>query len=307
MSLDVLIVGAGPAGVSAALWAREFGLEVLLLEGGSAPGGQLQHVHFAPRDLAGVRVGDGRAIAKVYAAQLLDAGVAIRLDCAVSGLRGTCEQSSTPELRLSTGERLVAETMLICTGARRRRLEVPGERELQGRGVSYSATLDRERFAGLPMVVVGGGDAAYENALILAEADCEVTLVVRGVSRARPQFAARVSRHPRIAVQAEQRVTRVLGDTQVRALRVADKQGERELPCAGVVIKVGVMPNSEWCQDALAHDSQGYLRVDARHATSDARIWAAGDVARPLLPSIPVAMSQGAQAIAVIREALQGR
>ncbi|MEO5989261.1 MAG: FAD-dependent oxidoreductase, partial [Candidatus Eisenbacteria bacterium] len=104
-----------------------------------------------------------------------------------------------------------------------------------------------------------------------------------------------------------QQVTAVLGDTEVRGLRVTDSDGEREVPCSGVVIKVGVMPNSEWCRDALAHDARGYLRVDSRHATSGALIWAAGDVTRPLLPSIPVAMSHGAQAIAVIREALQSR
>ncbi len=307
MSPDVMIVGAGPAGVSAALWAREFGLSVLLLESSSTLGGQLQHIHFRPRDLAGVRALDGRAIAEVYASQLVEAGVIVRSGCPASTLTSVGEASARPGVTLLSGELLSAETVLITTGARRRRLEVPGEREFEGRGVSYSATLDHPRFAGHPVIVVGGGDAAYENALILADAGCDVTLLVRTTSRARPQFVERIAREPRIHVLHDHRVIRVQGDTEVRVLRVADSTGERELPCAGVVIKVGVMPNSEWCRATLGSDEEGYLRVDAQLATSSPRIWAAGDVARPLLPCIPVAMSHGAQAIAAIREALQGR
>ncbi len=301
-----MIVGAGPAGVSAALWAREFGLETLLLESASAPGGQLQHVYFSPRDLAGVRAGDGAEIARVYAAQLADAGALVQYDSAAIALGRVSSDQGEPTVTLSSGKVLGAAAVLIATGARRRRLEVPGEREWEGRGASYSATLDRERFAGRPMVVVGGGDAAFENALILAEAGCEVSLLVRDVPRARPQFLARVHAEPRIHLQVGQRVTALCGDTELRSLCVLDASGERDLPCAGVIIKVGVIPNTEWCREGLAHDRQGYLLVDPRFATSEPRIWAAGDLTRPLLPSIPVAMSQGAQAVAVIRGALQG-
>ncbi len=155
------------------------------------------------------------------------------------------------------------------------------------------------------MVVVGGGDAAYENALILADAGCEVTLLVRRTPRARPQFLARVAASPRIQVRAGVSVLEVLGKSEVRGLKVRESESERELACTGVVIKAGVMPNSEWCRAMLAHDEAGYLRVDSRHATSAPWVWAAGDITRPQLPSIPVAMSHGAEAVASIREALE--
>ena len=109
----------------------------------------------------------------------------------------------------------------------------------------------------------------------------------------------------RIHVHADVRVLEVLGDSEVRGLRIREPAGERELPCTGVVIKAGVIPNSEWCRSGIAHDAAGYLSVNGRHATSAPGVWAAGDVTRPALPSIPVAMSHGAEAIANIREALE--
>lgn len=184
MSLDVLIVGAGPAGVSAGLWARELGLTATVVESSAAPGGQLHHVHFAPRDVAGVRADDGPAIAARYALQLADAGVPLLSEHMAATLELADDAAGEPGVRFTNGTRLDARAVLIATGARRRRLEVPGEREFEGRGVSYSATRDRQLLAGRPVVVVGGGDAAYENALILADAGCDVTLLVRRAARA---------------------------------------------------------------------------------------------------------------------------
>ena len=305
MSLDLLIVGAGPAGVSAGLWARELGLTATVVESASMPGGQLQHVHFSPRDVAGVRAVDGAAIASLYALQLADAGVPLIGDRMAASLELRGADGEQPGVLFTSGERLSARAVLVATGARRRRLDVPGERELEGRGVSYSATRDRLQFAGRPVVVVGGGDAAYENALILADAGCDVTLLVRRVARARPQFLARVAASPRILVRTGVTLLEVLGEGQVRGLKIADSAGERGLACTGVVIKAGVIPNSEWCRTMLAHDDAGYLKVDARHATSAPHVWAAGDVTRPMLPSIPVALSHGAETVASIREALE--
>ena len=161
-------------------------------------GGQLTLVRFHPAELPGVAAGTGPEIAAVCAAQLAAAGVFAECGREVAGLEaaGACVR-----MRLTSGDRIEARALLIATGLRRRRLRVPGEAELADRGVSYSARRDREAFAGREVVVVGGGDGAFENALMLAAVGCRVLLLIRGRARARPSFEARVAAEPAIVVR----------------------------------------------------------------------------------------------------------
>ncbi len=301
---ELVIVGAGPAGVSAALWARSRDLDVLVLEAAPRVGGQLHAIHFEPLEIAGWPAGEGPALADVHARQLAARGVPVRLGARVRALEA--EPGRPPRLVLADGARIEARAVLAASGARRRTLGVPGERELEGRGVSTSATRDREALAGRAVVVVGGGDAAHENALLLAGLGCDVTLLVRRAPRARREFRQRLAAEPRARVLEATRVLEVTGRDRVSGVRVAGPGGERRLGCDAVVVKVGVEPGTGWCRDALDHDADGYLRVDGRLATSHAGVWAAGDVVRPLLPSVPVAVGHGALAAAAIRLALRG-
>jgi thioredoxin reductase (NADPH) len=302
---DLLIVGAGPAGVSAALWARALELSVLLLDAADSPGGQLHAVHFHPHDVPGFETGDGPALAASYARQLAAASVPLLTSARAVTLEAERTAGGGRIVTLSSARRLEAAAVLVASGARRRRLEVPGERELDGAGVSYSGTRDRDRLAGRRVVIVGGGDAAFENALLLARTGSEVTLLVRGEARARAEFAARVREDARIRVRTGTRVLAVLGGTSVTGVRITGPDGEAELAAEAVVVKVGVLPNSEWCANEVALDADGYVRVDARLATSSPRVWAAGDITRPLPLSVPVALGQGAQAVAMIRAELR--
>jgi thioredoxin reductase (NADPH) len=301
MRRELVIVGAGPAGVSAALWARSRDLDVLLLEAAASPGGQLALVHFHPREHLGWLAGEGPALAAAMARQLAEAGVPLRLGAAVEAL----EPKDGLALRLAGGERIATRAVLIATGARRRRLEVPGERELEGRGVSFSATGDREKLAGLTAIVVGGGDGALENALILAGLGGRISVFARGTLRARREFRERVAAAG-ITVREHTRVVAVLGDERVRAVRVQDAAGEHEIACETVVVKLGVVPNSEWCRDRVVCDHEGWIMVDRAGATSLAGVWAAGDVVRPALSGVAVAAGHGALAVAAIRAALRG-
>lgn len=304
MTPDVVIVGAGPAGASAALWARSLDLVPEVLESAAETGGQLELIHFHPHDLAGVTSGEGAAIAAVLAGQLRDAGIEVLLGAAVVALEDGLE-TRPPSLVTADGARHPGSAVLIASGVRRRRLDIPGERELEGRGVSFSATRDRATLAGRPVVVVGGGDAAFENALILSEAGCPVTLVVRDHLRARPEFRGRVARDPRIEVLADAHLTAIRGRERVTAVEIASGGRTFERPAEGVVIKVGVIPNTEWCAGALDLDPEGYLRVDATLRTSRPRVWAAGDVTHPILSGIAVAIGQGALAMGAIRSVLR--
>jgi thioredoxin reductase (NADPH) len=264
----------------------------------------LLYVHFHPRELPGLVAGDGRAIAATYATQLAEAGIPVRYGCMANALFPGGERVA---LTLTNGERVESHALLIACGARRRKLDVPGEAALAGHGLSYSATRDMAVLAGRRVVVVGGGDAAYENALMLAAAGCEVTLVVRGAPRARREFRDRVADEPRIRVELDLTVTAVLGEDSVRGVAVSSPVGAREIACEAIVVKVGVVPNTEWCRGALDHDAAGYLRVSGSFETSAPMVWAAGDIVRPALASVSVAAGQGALAVAAIRSRLKGQ
>jgi thioredoxin reductase (NADPH) len=154
-------------------------------------------------------------------------------------------------------------------------------------------------------VVVGGGDAAFENALLLAEVGCRVTLVARGDLRARREFRERVARNAAIVVMDRTRVLAIDGDRYVQAVRLDGPRGTSTLEAAGVVVKIGVVPNSEWCAGPLERDAEGYLQIDAELRTSHRRAWAAGDVTRPPVLAMAVAVGQGALAANAIRAALE--
>ena len=326
---ELLIVGGGPAGVSAALWAVSLDLQALLIDEGTAIGGTLHHLYFAPRDVTGVREVDGAGLAAIYAQQLADVAVPVRTGVRVARIEATHADSISGEARAPirvpgawspagadrapvavvthAGERLEAQALLIATGTRRRRLEVPGERELEDRGVSYSANGDREQLRGRIVAVAGGGDAAYANAMILARLGCVVTLVVREKPRARPEFQAGVAAFPAITVLTHTRVRAIEGSTKVEAVALDGADGATRLPVEAIVIKAGMLPNSEWLGDAVARDAEGFVIVDARQRTSLARVWAAGDIVRPALPSIAVAAGGAALTLADMRAELKGR
>lgn len=302
MTDELLIVGAGPAGISAALWAHTFGIATRVIERAREPGGQLHLVHFHPMELPGIAEGTGPEIAATYAAQLARTAIGFEGGAEAAGIEA---DGNTVSVTTAVGARHEARALLVATGLRRRRLGVAGEAEFAGRGVTYSARLDREKLAGADVVVVGGGDGAFENAWLLTEVGCRVTILVRVRPSARPEFRARAASDPNITVIEGVEVLNVLGGTRVERVRIAQGGSVAELPASGIVIKIGMTPNTEWCS-GLARDPGGYLAVDARGRTSLARVWAAGDVTRPLLPSIAVAAGTAATAMADLRASLRG-
>jgi thioredoxin reductase (NADPH) len=303
----VLVVGAGPAGISAALWARSRGLECRLIEREPLPGGQLQAIYFHPRQLPGVETGDGPEMAAASMRQLEAAGVAWHantcarlLDSGADGPGVTASDAAHPE----HVARHKADAVLIACGLARRRLGIPGEREFEGRGVSLSATRDRASIAGHDVLVIGGGDAAFENAWLLADAGSRVTLAVRGEPSARRSFRERVAQSHAIDVLTHTRVTALIGDERLRGARLESAAGTHERECGAAVIKIGWAPDTAWCSPPLDADGEGFIRVAASGRTSVAGVWAAGDITRPALFAIPLAHASAATAIFDIAGAL---
>ena len=170
---DVLIIGGGPAGMSALLWCRSLNLEGILLEAGAEPGGQMLQMFHPIPDYPGLPGLTGREMRDRFVDQLRDLGLDWRTDCRV--------ESIDPLTRTVTwaGGELQAQGLVIATGARKRTLDVPGAERFALRGVSFSGTRDHSLYAGRKVCVVGGGDSAIENCLILSRVCPEVTLIHR--------------------------------------------------------------------------------------------------------------------------------
>ncbi|MBO0799623.1 MAG: FAD-dependent oxidoreductase, partial [Blastocatellia bacterium] len=293
MSYDVIIIGGGPAGMSALLWCHSLGLKAMLLEQAPELGGQMLQMFHRITDYPGLMADDGRELRDHFLAQLNELNLDYRTGCRLAeiGLR---------ERRLvCNGEIIESGAIIIATGARRRRLGIPGEERFEAYGLSFSATRDHSLYAGKKVCVIGGGDSAVENSLILARICPQVTLIHRSdIFRARREWLAEARANPRITFVTHARVMAIEGDRKVERLILADMRSGEEtaIETEGVFVKIGIAPNTEAFRDQLELDEEGYIKVDRRHRTSLRMIYAAGDVCRPVCLSVATAVGEGAVA-----------
>jgi thioredoxin reductase (NADPH) len=299
---DVVIIGAGAAGLSAALWCDELGLDTLLLEQGGEIGGQLLQVYNPIGNYLGVRTANGLELRDLFAAQLEDAEFDLWTDVEIESA-----DLKARRITLRSGEQLQSISIIIATGVRRRRLGIPGEAELLGRGVTESATRDRELLAGKDVCIIGGGDAAAENALMLAEVCPTVTLVHRGPRlRARREFSERLKADHRVTVFTEATVERIIGEDEVQAVEILRRGAIKPFQMAvrGVLVRIGVEPNTELFREQIHMDERGYIVTTGEQETSIGGVFAVGDVSNPLAPTISGATGAGATAAKVIASRL---
>lgn len=296
--LDVIIIGAGPAGLSAALWCDALGLDTLVLEQCPEIGGQLLSVYNRIDNYLGVRARDGYELRDLFAEQVKDAEFDLWTNVEIESV-----DLKSKRIALRSGEELQAISIILATGVRRRRLGIPGETELMGRGVVESATRDRDTFAGKDVCVVGGGDAAAENALLLAEVCPTVTLVHRGKKlRARSDFVERLRGEHCITVFKEATVRRIIGDAEVEGVEIMRDGALKPFQMAvkGVLVRIGVDANTELFREQIHMDERGYIVVTGEQETSVGNVFAVGDVSNPLAPTISGAAGAGATAAKVI-------
>ena len=295
---DVIIIGAGPAGLSAAFWCDELGLDTLVLEQADEIGGQLHRVHNPIKNYLGVKTRSGAELLELFTRDVDAADFDLWTGTVIDSI-----DLRAKRITLRSGETLQAISIIIATGVSPRELGIPGEKEFSGKGIIESGTRDRDLFAGKDVCVVGGGDAAVENALVLAESCATVTLVHRGKKlRARREFAQRVQPNNRITVFTESVVTRIMGDAEVEAVEIQRKGGLKpfQLAVRGVLIRIGVEPNTNLFREQLQVDEKGYVGVNSQQETSVPMVFAAGDVTNPLAPTISGATGAGATAAKVI-------
>lgn len=295
---DVIIIGAGPAGLSTAFWCDELGLDTLVLEQAEQIGGQLHRVYNPIENYLGVKARNGEELLELFSQDVDDAEFDLWTQVSIASVELKAKRVS-----LASGESLQSIAIVIATGVRPRELGVPGEKEFAGKGIIESGARDRELFAGKDVCIVGGGDAAVENALLLAEICPTVTLVHRGKKlRARREFTERLQSNHCITVFTESVLTRIMGNEDVEAVEIQRKQGLKpfQLAVRGVLIRIGIEPNTDLFREQLETDEKGFIKVSSQQETSVPMVFAAGDVANPLAPTISSATGAGATAAKVI-------
>ncbi|MEM3579094.1 MAG: thioredoxin-disulfide reductase [Candidatus Bathyarchaeia archaeon] len=288
---DLIIIGAGPAGLTAGIYAARSGMKALIIEEKIAGG----TVGDAPiiENYPGFEKISGVELAQKIAAQCRKLGTVIH------------EFERVAALDLKSEEKIVktdkgvykAKTVIIASGSIHSELGVPGEREFRGRGVSYCGICDGPLFKGKRVLVVGGGNSAVATALYLAELASEVKVAHR-----RDAFRAEEAR---VKTLIEKRNVEVLWNTEVKEIKgdkivgkavlINNKTGETfELPVDGVFIQVGEIPNSKLAREAgVELDEHGYIVVDVRQRTNILGVYAAGDVTNHPVKQVGTAVGQG--------------
>lgn len=289
---DVVIIGGGPAGMSAAVWSTELGLRTIMLEKEDRFGGQLHWIHNPVENYLGMRMDDGTALFAEFENSLLSRSIERR-----SGMEIISINPELMSLKLADGSELAGSVIIFATGVRRRQLGVPGEVEFKGRGILRSGSAEREVVNGKRVVVVGGGDAAAENALILSEYASHVYLLHRRHDlRARPEFLQKLSSNSNIEFLPETTVERIDGDTWVESIQIRSNDISQTIDAEFVIVRAGVDPNSELLAGIVERDDRGYIKIDVECRTSVNGFYAVGDVANAISPTIASAVGMGATA-----------
>ncbi|MEA4971673.1 Thioredoxin reductase [bioreactor metagenome] len=290
---DVVIIGGGPAGYTAALYASRAGLSVMLLEM-LAPGGQM-----ATTSEIDNYPGFDETVAGFDLAMKMKSGAekagALSEFAEVTKLILNAE----PKIIKTTSEDYEAKTVIIATGAAPRKLGVENENDLLGRGVSYCATCDGMMFRGKDVVVVGGGNTAAEDALYLSKLCKKVYLVHRRDSlRASTSYQTKLEKTKNIELIWNSQIKKLMFENTITGAELHNKVTGKTttLECSGVFVAVGRMPNTSLVKNQLELDNEGYIVADETTKTNIPGVFAAGDVRQKPLRQIVTAASDGAVA-----------
>jgi thioredoxin reductase (NADPH) len=296
--IDIVIVGAGVAGLTAAMVAARHGVKVVVVDR-TGVGGQIstaERIENFPGFPQGIA---GHELGPLLHEQAEAAGAEFMLD--------TIEQIVLEKGRFLVrgADTLRARAVIVAAGSTLRSLGIPGEAPFLGRGVSHCASCDGPFFKGQEVVVVGGGDSALDEALVLAAHAARVMVVHRGVSlRAQQSIVARASGDPKVAILLDTVVEEIVGGDAVSGVRLRDrKSGEARLQLVkGVFVHVGLEPNTTFLRGLVALDGSGHIETDAMMQTSLPGLFAAGDIRKGSVSLVAAVAGDGATAaVAAVR------
>jgi thioredoxin reductase (NADPH) len=315
---DLLVVGSGPAGLAAAVYGASEGLETVAIDK-IAAGGQagtstrIENYLGFPTGISGAELAE-RAIlqAKKFGARLL-------VPCQADGF---CRQEDHYRVRLTSGDKLDARTVVIATGARYRKLNVPRIDELTGLGVYYAATaLEAQMCEGSEVAVVGGGNSAGQAAMGLSRKVRKVTLMIRGSDLGRTMsryLIDQIDRTDNIEVRTSTEIDELLGERALEALMVRNGNGREQLDCRALFVFIGADPHTGWLEDVIQLDNRGFVLTGAELAgasaaldaqpldleTSAPGVFAVGDVRSGSVKRCATAVGEGSMAVRLVHQHL---
>lgn len=292
---QLIIVGGGPAGLTAGLYAARGRIQTLLIEKG-AVGGQVLLTDWVDNYPAFAEGAAGFELVDKMAAHADRFG----LEKKFAAVESMNLREDIKRIRLNSGEELTCEALIICTGARPRKIDVPGEEELQGKGVSYCATCDGPFYRDQEIAVVGGGNTAVQEAIHLTKFAKKVTVIHRRDSlRATAILQEKAFAEPKINFIWNAQISEIVGKDEVEAVNIKYTDGSSStLPVTGVFVLIGVVPNNDMLPlDQLQTDEGGFLITDSETACAGLEgVFAAGDIRSKLFRQIINAAGEGANA-----------
>ncbi|MDO8281857.1 MAG: thioredoxin-disulfide reductase [Thermodesulfovibrionia bacterium] len=294
MSLDVIIIGGGPAGLTAGLYASRARLKTLLIEKGFA-GGQVMTTEWV-ENYPGFEEGiSGAELSQRFEKHATKFG----LDIVQGSVTEVSLKDKVKRITLENGMQYESKTVILATGASPKLLNIAGEGELRGKGVSYCAICDGAFFKGEKLAVIGGGDSAVEEAMFLTRF-ADMVYIVHRRDRFRAAMIAqeRASSNPKVKFILDSVPERIEGESGVKALHIKNvKTGERTvLDVHGVFIYVGYNPNSAFLKGIVRLDDKGYIISDDKMSTSAPGVYGVGDIRAGSLKQICTAVGDGATA-----------
>jgi alkyl hydroperoxide reductase subunit F len=289
---DVVIIGAGPAGMTAAVYCARKKLSTLLLS--KDVGGQTLWTNDI-ENYMGYQFIEGPELVEKFEHQVRQFPIDVKIEEDVVGL---IKIEGGFEVHTATGETYRARAAIIASGKRPRSLGVPGEERLRGRGVTYCSTCDGPLFEGLKVAVIGGGNSAMEAVIDMLKIAAHVYMVSLTPLTCDQLLADRIRESPNLTVYTEHTVQEVLGDSATSGIRIKDiKTGEEKiLEVGGVFVEIGLMPNSDFAKDLVGLNGLGEIEVSCAGETPVAGLFAAGDVTNVPEKQIVVAAGEGAKA-----------
>ncbi len=300
---DLVIIGSGPAGMAAAIYAKRAMLDSLLLEKEYVPGGQVIQTYEVD-NYPGLPKMNGMELSNRFAEHAKELGIETK----IGEVTDINPDGEIKEISLKSGETIQTKTMILATGAVHRTLGVPGEKELAGMGVSYCATCDGAFFRNKTTAVVGGGDVALEDAIFLSRICKKVYLIHRRDElRGAKILQNQVKNNEKIEILWNSVVTKIDGVNKVESIQIetVDSHVDKTISVDGIFIAVGTKPVSELLKGRLAMDEQGYIIAGEDGITNLPGIFAGGDGRTKNLRQVVTAVADGANCVQSVERYLQ--